>query len=154
MKVEGLRLKVKALIETNGITVTDEVFLDNVIRLVKDRCILLTDFWQQSFFLFETPKHYDLAAVQPKWNEQKKLFFAETIRQFQLIQQWNAADLEKVFKEMAAANQIKAGDVLLPLRIMLVGGKFGPGVFDIAELIGKKETIERIKTAIIKFDSR
>ena len=34
---------------------------------------------------------------------------------------------------------------MLPLRIMLVGGKFGPGVFDIAAIIGKEETIKRIK---------
>jgi glutamyl-tRNA synthetase len=31
---------------------------------------------------------------------------------------------------------------------MLVGGKFGPTVFDIAELIGKKETIERIRKGL------
>jgi glutamyl-tRNA synthetase len=31
---------------------------------------------------------------------------------------------------------------------MLVGGKFGPGVFDIAALIGKEETLKRIKYAI------
>ena len=34
---------------------------------------------------------------------------------------------------------------MLPLRIMLVGGKFGPGVLDIATMIGKQATIERIQ---------
>ena len=34
---------------------------------------------------------------------------------------------------------------MLPLRIMLVGGKFGPGVFEIAAAIGKEVTIARIK---------
>jgi glutamyl-tRNA synthetase len=34
---------------------------------------------------------------------------------------------------------------------MLVGGKFGPGVFDIAEIIGKEETINRIKKALAVF---
>jgi glutamyl-tRNA synthetase len=29
--------------------------------------------------------------------------------------------------------------------MMLVGGKFGPPVFDIATVLGKKETIERIE---------
>ena len=122
-----------------------------VIALVKDRCTFLNDFPQQSAFLFEAPKQYDVEAVKPKWNEQKNLFFAETIRQFELMQQWNAADLEKEFKEIAAASQIKPGDVLLPFRVMLVGGKFGPAVFDIAALIGKEATIERIKAAIKMF---
>lgn len=43
---------------------------------------------------------------------------------------------------------LKKGDVLLPLRIMLVGGKYGPGVFDIAALIGKEETKKRVEHVI------
>ena len=54
----------------------------------------------------------------------------------QLEQGWDAATLETGFKEMAAAATIKPGDLLMPLRIMLVGAKFGPGVFDIAALLG------------------
>jgi glutamyl-tRNA synthetase len=52
---------------------------------------------------------------------------------------------------MAAAHQIKPGDLMLPFRIMLVGGKFGPGVFDIAAIIGKDETIKRIKGGLKLF---
>ena len=46
---------------------------------------------------------------------------------------------------MAAVHQIKPGEVLSAFRIMLVGGKFGPGVFDVAAILGKQETIDRIK---------
>ncbi len=65
-----------------------------------------------------------------------------------MIQQWQHDDLENTFKEIAAAGQLKPGELMLPLRIMLVGGKFGPGVFDIAAVIGKKETIKRIKNIV------
>ena len=34
---------------------------------------------------------------------------------------------------------------------MLVGGKFGPHVFDIAALVGKQETINRIEKAVVEF---
>jgi glutamyl-tRNA synthetase len=61
------------------------------------------------------------------------------------MQQWEHNTLEKEFKEMAAAHKIKPGDLMLPFRVMLVGGKFGPGVFDIAAILGKDETIKRIK---------
>lgn len=143
-KVEDLRPRVREVMKASGINAGDDALLDKIIEMIKDRCTFLSDFPQQSAFLFDAPKSFDLAAVKPKWNNQKELFFAETVRQFELMQQWNATDLEMEFKEIAAANQIKAGEVLLPLRIMLVGGKFGPGVFDIAALIGKQETINRI----------
>ena len=79
------------------------------------------------------------------------MFFAEVIRNFELTNDWSTTVLENNFKEIAAANQIKPGEVLLPFRIMLVGGKFGPGVFDISEILGKKETITRIQKAIPVF---
>ena len=73
------------------------------------------------------------------------------IRNYELNNDWQAINWKSSFKEMAAANQIKPGELLLPFRIMLVGGKFGPGVFDIAEIIGKEETIRRIKKALTAF---
>jgi glutamyl-tRNA synthetase len=118
---------------------------EQVLTLVKERCTLLSDFVQQASFFFVAPTTIDLASVQPKWTAEKQLFFAELIRQFGFMTQWEALILEKEFKEMAAAAAIKPGDLLQPLRIMLVGGKFGPGVFDIAALLGKEETLHRIK---------
>ncbi len=140
-----LRPQVKTLLQKAGITIDNDAYLDTIINLIKDRCSVLPDFVSQGSFFFQLPANYDLASIKPKWSDQKNLLFAEAIRQFELMQQWNAADLEKEFKEIAAANQVKPGEVLLPLRIMLVGGKFGPAVFDIATLLGKAETIHRIK---------
>ncbi len=148
----SLKPAAASILQQAGINVKDDSYLEKVIDLVKDRCTFLSDFPQQSSFLFAAPEKFDLEAVKPKWNDQKQLFFAEAVRQFQLTEKWNATDLEKDFKELAAANQVKPGDVLMPLRVMLVGGKFGPAVFDIAALIGKQETIHRIEkfAALIK----
>ncbi len=63
------------------------------------------------------------------------------------------ADLENHFKALMEEKALKAGDVMLPFRIMLVGGKFGPHVFDIAALLGKDETISRIEKALAVFNS-
>jgi glutamyl-tRNA synthetase len=127
---------------------TDDATLEKVIVLVKERCTLLTDFYEQARFFFETPQQWDLDAIKPKWNQDKQAFFLEVIRQMKLQTQWIAADLEHQFKNLAAASNIKPGEVLLPLRIMLVGGKYGPGVFDIAAVIGKEETTMRIQRVL------
>ena len=49
---------------------------------------------------------------------------------------------------VAAEDNLKTGEVMLPFRIMLVGGKFGPQVFDIAALLGKNKTLDRIAKAL------
>lgn len=148
LQISDFRLQIKSFLPDTEIN-TEKI--DRVIGLVKDRCTLLTDFYEQSWFFFKAPDKFDTDAVKPKWDEAKNLFFAEVIRNYELNNNWTAATLEKNFKEITAVNEIKPGEVLLPFRIMLVGGKFGPGVFDIAEIIGKKETISRIKKALVVF---
>jgi len=145
LPVSHYRLQVKKIFEENNIQIEDDAILDKVLELVKDRCTLLNDFVQQASFFFKSPVEVDINAIKPKWDDKKQLFFAELIRLFELAAAWQHDELEKTFKEIAAAHQIKPGELMLPLRIMLVGGKFGPGVFDIAALIGKEETINRIK---------
>ena len=118
---------------------------EKILDLVKDRCPLLPDFVQQAGFFYKAPTTIDLDSIRPKWNDAKNLFFVELIRQLELKQDLDAHALETNFKEMAAAAAIKPGELLLPLRIMLVGGKYGPHVFDIAALLGSAETIRRIR---------
>jgi glutamyl-tRNA synthetase len=152
LEVGSLRWEVKLLLSQKGIRAADEL-LDKVIGLVKERCTLLTDFYDQSVFFFKAPEQYDINAVKPKWNEAKQLFFTEVISHFESSNDWTAITLESNFKEMAAAHSIKPGEVLLPLRVMLVGGKFGPGVFEIAEILGKTETAARITRALSVFNT-
>ncbi|MGZ8553489.1 MAG: glutamate--tRNA ligase [Chitinophagaceae bacterium] len=150
-EVQGLRFEVKNQLAEKGITVTDDILLDNVIGLVKDRCTLMTDFYDQAVFFFKTPEEFDVNAVKPKWNADKKNFFEAYTEKVSGLAAWNAPALENTFKELAAEKNIKAGELQLPFRIMLVGGKFGPPVFNIAEALGKEETINRIKKAITIF---
>jgi len=122
--------------------------LNTVIPLIKDRCTLLPDFWTQGHFFFTTPEIKEEGAIKEKWNEQKQQFFASWANILSGLANWNQSDIEASFNEELPKYGLKKGDVLLPFRIMLVGGKYGPGVFIISEVIGKEETIKRIRSVI------
>ena len=135
------------------IEVHEAPYLVKVIGLVKDRCHLLADFIPQSHFFFAAPATIDTAAILPKWEEKKQRFFDELVKLYaqkiaEGIKTLPAASLEANFKELATAHEIKPGDLLLPLRIMLVGGKFGPGVFEIIESIELSDTVARIEHSL------
>jgi glutamyl-tRNA synthetase len=72
----------------------------------------------------------------------------EWVSQSDNVTAWTHDALETSFNDLLPKHNLKKGDVLLPLRIMLVGGKYGPGVFMISEIIGKDETINRIRKVI------
>jgi glutamyl-tRNA synthetase len=149
---QELRSQVKRLLGQKGIAniVEDDQF-DRIIALIKDRCTLLTDFYDQGHFFFRAPVDYDLNAVKGKWNEKQKDFFETFIDELKAIDIWESAFIEDGFKKLAVVKNIKAGELQLPLRIMLVGGKFGPPVFEIAALLGRSETIQRIEKALSVF---
>lgn len=146
---KDLKDNVAAVLTKAGHIITDDAYLQKIIALVKDRCTFLTDFVQQAGFFFSAPQQIDITAIQPKWDEKKLVFFEALITTFQTIDKWNdAVALENIFKELTTTHGIKPGELMLPLRIMLVGDKFGPAVFDIAAFIGKEETIKRIKHVV------
>jgi glutamyl-tRNA synthetase len=128
----------------------DKNKLELIVDLVKERCHLLSDFWQQLSFFFEAPAILDVDAIKPKWNEEKSNFFVALVEKLNGLLEWNVATIENTFKELATEKNIKMGELQLPFRIMLVGGKFGPTVFDIANLIGVTETCNRIEIGLQK----
>src|SRR5690606_19495819 len=109
----------------------DPKHLESVLALVKDRLTLLTDFWDNASFFFKEPDTYDLDAILKRWNDEKTAFFTDIIGGFEAFEPWHSEELESFYKLAIQASGMKMGELMLPLRIMLVGGKFGPHVFDI-----------------------
>ncbi|MBC7914164.1 MAG: glutamate--tRNA ligase, partial [Pyrinomonadaceae bacterium] len=146
VKPERLKANVLEVLKLSGLEVLDDEKLSTVTELVKDRCALLSDFIPQAGYFFASPQQYDLDAVKPKWTDEKESFFIAYSKVIDAISDHSATNLEVSFKALAEEKGLKIGDVMLPFRIMLVGGKFGPAVFEIASVLGKEETIIRINT--------
>lgn len=144
--------QVKNVFAEKGITITDETYFTRVLELVKDRCTLLSDFWEHSYFFFKAPKDIDTVPIRAKWNSEKADFFRHFSKAMMSITDWSAPSLEALFKQLAETAGIKPGELQLPMRIMLVGGKFGPPVFDIAAVLGKEETAYRLTSALEEFE--
>jgi glutamyl-tRNA synthetase len=131
-----------------GIKAQDQTYLEKIIGITKERCILLPDFVTQAGFYFTAPTQIDTASIAPKWDDNKKNFFEALCVAFENSNTTDPLQLENIFKELAATHGLKPGELMLPMRIMLVGGKFGPAVFEIAATIGISDAVTRIKHAL------
>ena len=152
MDSDRLAEEVDKIYKSKQASVPDRAEFIRVISLVKERCTLLPDFWQQTSFFFIAPTTWDAEAVKPKWNGAKKDFFIALTEELAATPDWQSAFIEAAFKQIATEKNIKPGELQLPFRVMLVGGKFGPPVFEIAEVLGKEDTIRRIKSALPAFE--
>ena len=132
-----------------GISTDKGPRLQEVVELIRERCTLIPDFVGEGKFFFVAPEQWDLNSIRPKWSAEKNEFFSLFMEKIEKLSDWNHGMLESVFKDLATEKKIKPGDLLLPLRIMLVGEKKGPPVFDIAGLLGREETIGRMRKLIV-----
>lgn len=127
---------------------THDVALKTAITLVKERCHLLSDFVAQAGFFFQTPETIDTASILPKWKPEHAAFFEALPAAWVDEEAVTPAAMEALFLQNAEAQGIKKGELMMPMRIMLVGGKWGPGVFDIAATIGIQEAQNRFQRGL------
>jgi glutamyl-tRNA synthetase len=123
-------------------------FVTKVVSAIKERATFVKDFWDLSSFYFETPATYDEKAAKKQWKEDTAELMQELISVLETVEDFNSLNSENAVKEWITAKEIGFGKVMQPFRISLVGELKGPHLFDIAEMIGKQETIHRIKKAV------
>ena len=61
------------------------------------------------------------------------------------VQEWTAAGVEAVVREHAEAIGAKLGQVAQPLRAALTGRATSPGIFDVMAVLGRDETLLRLR---------
>lgn len=125
----------------------EENKLITIISLIKERAHFVSEFWELSDYFFEAPSSYDEKATK-NWKEETPALMQNLISVLEGIEDFKAANIEPIVKEWMTANEIGMGKVMQPFRLSLVGALKGPHLFDIAELIGKEATVERIQKAI------
>ncbi|MGI9192348.1 MAG: glutamate--tRNA ligase [Chitinophagaceae bacterium] len=140
---ERLMPDVLPILQQAGIA-ADAEKLSVIIPLVKERCLLLNDFVQQCEYFFRMPARFDYDVIAPKWTADKATFFNTWLAEWAETKTTDFAAIEAHAKQLATTMNIKLGELQLPLRIMLVGDKFGPNVFQIAALLGYEATAERV----------
>jgi glutamyl-tRNA synthetase len=121
--------------------------LEQIVGMIQERCEFVQDIWTQAHFFFQAPESYDEKTVKSKWKPDTAEKLASISELFETAAEWKAESIKETFSAFMTAKEWGFGAVMVPIRLALVGGSSGPDLFEICELIGKEETIGRIKRA-------
>jgi glutamyl-tRNA synthetase len=135
------------ILSDKGIT-KDKEYVLKVVSLIKERAVFVHDFWELSNFFFVAPSEFDEKASKKNWKDDTAEVMNQLIAELQKIRDFSSENTETEIKAWITNKEIGFGKVMQPLRLSLVGALKGPHLFDIMAMIGKKETIKRIKNAI------
>ncbi len=125
----------------------DREKLLRIVSMIKERAHFVSEFWELSDYFFKAPLSYDEKAAK-NWKTETPGLMSEVFRILEEIENFESAEIETRLKAWMSENEIGMGKVMQPLRLSVVGALKGPHLFDIIEMIGKEETVNRIKHAI------
>lgn len=119
--------------------------LEKIIDLLKPRSVFAKDILSASDYFFTAPSLYDTKTVEKKWKENSPQIVQELQEVFAAESDFSAANLEATFKAYLEEKQLGFGAAMPPLRLMITGFGEGPSLFDVMEILGKEECLERME---------
>ena len=134
------------VLDEKGFKTKDNLSL--IVESIKERATFVSDLWDQGSFFFEAPTVYDEKASKKAFKEGTPEVLSQVIDLLTGCEPFSSEEITTKVKGWITTNEIGFGKVMMPLRLSLVGEMKGPDVFDIAAILGKKETIKRIKNTI------
>ena len=122
---------------------------ETICSLMKERATFLDDILKDGAYLFDRPKEYDEKVIAKKWKAHTAGLIEDWVKIIEEINEFSAANIESEFKAFLEEKELGFGAVLLPFRLLVTGVGAGPGMFDIAEFLGKEEVLTRIKSGLL-----
>jgi glutamyl-tRNA synthetase len=115
---------------------------------MKDRVSFVKELWDTCKFFFVAPTEYDEKTRKKRWKEDSPARMTELANLLEGLDDFSAENQEKVVMQWIADNEYHMGNVMNAFRLTLVGEGKGPHIFDITKVLGKEESVARIRRAV------
>lgn len=133
-------------LDSKGISTGLDVM--RIASILKERATFTSDLWEQGSFFFEAPAAFDEKAVKKAFKENTADYLMTVKEILEKEEDFSTENLSEKVKGWITSEKIGFGNVMMPLRLSLVGEMKGPDVFDIISVLGKEESLKRIDFAI------
>jgi len=114
------------------------------LGFLKNKAKTLEDIYNNAQYLIKDKIKISLED-QKLLDDLAKTILKDFLKEFENLSNINKENLEKIINNLIKKNKTNFKGVGQPLRVALVGSKFGPGIYDIIMSLEKNEVIERLK---------
>ncbi len=142
-------LIVPLLTQKTGISVTDDQksMIEKAMNGLKERAKSVISLADSSHFLIsKRPLSLDEKATKLITTDASGIL-VRLADKLEALSSWEKETLEAIVRESADAEELKLGKIAQPLRAALTGTTVSPGIFDVLEILGKEESLGRIRDA-------
>lgn len=140
----------KPVMAQNGVNPADfsDSYITAAVEMVKGRACFVRDIWDQAKFFFVAPEEYAAKDIKKRWSVDTPRQMGELVAVLESLDDFSSQAAEPVVMDWIAEKGYHLGNVMNAFRLAVVGECKGPHMFDIIELIGREETVKRIRRAV------
>jgi glutamyl-tRNA synthetase len=121
---------------------------------LRERARTLVEMAESARFYFEAPAAYDPAAAAKFWTPEASARYTHLIKRLEAAALLDAPDLEALYRGLTAELGLKLVDLAQLTRIALTGRAASPPIFEVVALVGRDETLRRLRAAQAAAESR
>jgi len=151
LSVEDLRDRViprmhEAGLDTSG---KSQEWLTQITAICQEKIKTLNEIVPYTDFFFSDPTQYEEKAAKKHWTKPDALkIMAEALEAMEQAPLWTSEALHKEYEGLVQRTGNSLGRYVHPTRLALTGKSVGPGLFELAELLGKENSLARMRRAI------
>ena len=123
-------------------------YIAKAVGTLKSRINFVKDLTDQARFYFEAPTAYAPKDVKKRWSAETPALMEQLATLLEGLDDFSAAAAEPVVMDWIKSNGLHMGNVMNAFRLAVVGECKGPHMFEITEILGKAETVKRLRAAI------
>lgn len=126
----------------------DDEYLKTVITMLKGRSKRITDIAENAAYFFIDPEVYEEKAERKYFSKDSDWYLKSIVEKIKTLDGFSQSTIENAYTEIAASAGIMVAALIHPTRLAISGVSFGPGLFELMEVLGKDAVVRRIEKAI------
>lgn len=140
----------KPVLKAHGVNPADfaDEYITRAVGLVKSRINFVSDLWEQTRYFFVAPTEYEAKSVKKRWSEDMPGIMTALADLLEAESDFAGTVLEPKVLGWIESKGYHLGNVMNAFRLTVVGECKGPHMFDITDLLGRAETVARIRAGV------
>jgi glutamyl-tRNA synthetase len=149
-RTETLAPLLLPFLEARGLKPRSITWLVEVIKTLQERAKTLVEMADQAEFYFREDFQIDEKAEKKHLTQNIKEPLEKLLSSLEAAPEIDEKGLEEIFRDLAAAKNLKLGAIAQAVRVALTGKAVSPGIYEVMRILGKEEVLRRISRAVKK----
>ena len=149
---EVLLPEVLSLWKQAGILVSDNasdrLYAQKVIGLFKERSKKIAEIAEKGRYFYCDPAEYEAQAARKHFKAETAPLLKTLAEKISALETFDRDALEGLYQSLAEAMGLSTGKLIHPTRLAVSGVSFGPGLYEMLELLGRKTVLRRMLAAL------